>query len=449
MKRLLCSLLITGCAFAQDPLTLRSAVEQAAAKYPSIAVSLEQVKAAAEGVNLARTAFLPKAEFAAQVNRATHNNVFGILLPGTGFPSLSGPVLRTNSFDTVWGSAVGVNVSWEPFDFGLRQAAVNAAGATKDRATAEVAVTRFNVSAATADAFLTLQAALEVEKAANAAVERAKQLDTIVSALAKSELRPGADASRSRAELAAAKTQAIQARQAIANAKAVLAQMTGAPVTAIAAEQFLETPKAAAPATENPHPVLTAQQAAIAETKAREEILKKSFMPKFNLEGSAYARGTGIQPDGHDGGFLSGLGPNYQNWALGFNVTFAPTDIFQLRVKRNLEATHEASDRARYRLLVTELDAQTAKAKAALDAAREIAENTPVQVEAARAGEAQARARYQAGLSNITDLADAQRILTQAEIDNALARLNIWRAMLQLATAQGDLASFLQAAEAK
>lgn len=424
-------------------------MDQAAAKYPSIEVSLEQVKAAAEGVNLARTAFLPKAEFVGQVNRSTHNNVFGILLPNTGLPSLSGPVLRTNSFDTVWGTAVGVNVTWEPFDFGARQAAVNAASASKDRASAEVGVTRFNVSAATADAFLTLQAALEVEKAANAAVERAQKLDTIVSALARSELKPGADASRSRAELAAARTQAIQARQAIANAKAVLAQMTGAPVAAIAAAQFLEAPKAPEPVATGTHPLLAAQQATITETKAREEILKKAYVPKFALEGSAYARGTGILPDGREGGFLSGLGPNYQNWALGFNVTFAPTDIFQLRAKRNAEASHEVSDRARYRLLVTELDAQTAKAKAALDAAREIAQNTPIQIESARAGEAQARARYQAGLSNITDLADAQRVLTQAEIDNSLARLNIWRAMLQLAAAQGDLTPFLQAAEAK
>jgi outer membrane efflux protein len=44
----------------------------------------------------------------------------------------------------------------------------------------------------------------------------------------------------------------------------------------------------------------------------------------------------------------------------------------------------------------------------------------------------QAKARYQAGLVPIDDLAQAQRLVVQAEIDDSLARLNVWRALLQL-----------------
>src|SRR5438874_1906229 len=125
-------------------LTLRQAVDLALQKYPSIQVSLEQVKAAAAGVNLARTAYLPRADFLAQANRATHNNVFGLMLPQPlqVIPSISGPVLGTNSFDTVWGSAAGVLVSWEPFDFGQRRANVEAAEAARAKAAAEAEVTR-------------------------------------------------------------------------------------------------------------------------------------------------------------------------------------------------------------------------------------------------------------------------------------------------------------------
>jgi hypothetical protein len=46
-------------------------------------------------------------------------------------------------------------------------------------------------------------------------------------------------------------------------------------------------------------------------------------------------------------------------------------------------------------------------------------------------------------LANLTELADAQRLLTNAEIDDALARLQIWRARLAVASAQGDLQPFL------
>ena len=72
----------------------------------------------------------------AQVNRATRNNVFGLLLPQGVIPSMSGPVLGTNNFGTAWGSAIGVLVTWEPFDFGLRQASVAAATAARTQSEA-------------------------------------------------------------------------------------------------------------------------------------------------------------------------------------------------------------------------------------------------------------------------------------------------------------------------
>ena len=103
-----------------SPLTIQQAVENAVKNYPSITVSQEQINAAAAAIDLARTAYLPRVDTLAQVNRATRNNVFGLLLPQSVIPSISGPVLGSNNFGTVWGSAVGALVTWEPFDFGLR-----------------------------------------------------------------------------------------------------------------------------------------------------------------------------------------------------------------------------------------------------------------------------------------------------------------------------------------
>jgi outer membrane protein len=40
----------------------------------------------------------------------------------------------------------------------------------------------------------------------------------------------------------------------------------------------------------------------------------------------------------------------------------------------------------------------------------------------------------------------AQRLFSLAEIDDSLARLGIWRALLGLAAAQGDLTAYLQTA---
>ena len=95
---------------------------------------------------------------------------------------------------------------------------------------------------------------------------------------------------------------------------------------------------------------------------------------------------------------------------------------------------------------VADLTGQVEKAKAILEGARRVAQNTPIQLEAARTTEQQATARYRAGLGNITEVAEAQRLLTQAEIDDSLARLGIWRALLGLAAVEGDLTPFLAAA---
>ena len=86
------------------------------------------------------------------------------------------------------------------------------------------------------------------------------------------------------------------------------------------------------------------------------------------------------------------------------------------------------------------------KAKAVLEGARRVAQNTPIQLEAARTTEQQATARYRTGLGNITEVAEAQRLLTQAEIDDSLALLGVWRALLGVAAAEGDLTPFLMSA---
>ena len=208
-------------------LTLSQAVEDALKTYPSIRVSQEQISAAAAGIQLARTAYLPCVDMLAQANRATRNNVFGALLPQGTLPSMSRPVLGTNNLGTAWGSAIGAFVSWEPFDFGLRQANVAATTAARSRSEATLKRTQFDVAVAAADAYVTLIAAQETVRAAQAGVDRADLLFRTIGALVNAQLRPGADSSRAEAELAAARTQLIQARQAVEIARANLSQFVG------------------------------------------------------------------------------------------------------------------------------------------------------------------------------------------------------------------------------
>jgi outer membrane protein TolC len=194
------------------------------------------------------------------------------------------------------------------------------------------------------------------------------------------------------------------------------------------------------------HPLAAAQTAAIEQVKARERLLEKSYYPRFSLQGTSYARGTGVQPDGTTGNAASGLAPNTQNWAVGLTVTFPIFDFSSIRVRKEIERYNEQAEAARYEQVVQDLNGQQEQAKATLTGALKVARNTPIQLDAARDTLQQASARYKAGLAQIVDVAEAQRLLTQAEIDDALAKLGIWRARLALSIAQGDLSPFLSAA---
>ena len=100
---------------------------------------------------------------------------------------------------------------------------------------------------------------------------------------------------------------------------------------------------------------------------------------------------------------------------------------------------------ARAELTGRELQEQFAQAEAAVRAALAVAENTPIALSSAQTSFAQANARYKAGLAPIDDLAEAQRLVVQAQIDNSIARLNVWRAFLHLQAIRGNLQPFLQA----
>jgi outer membrane protein len=448
LSRLTSFLLIAGVMPAQQAtLTLAQAVENSLKNYPSIRVSQEQISAAAAAIQLARTAYLPRVDALAQVNRATRNNVFGLLLPQSVLPSMSGPVIGTNNFGSVWGSAVGGLITWEPFDFGLRGANMAVASAARAQSEAAVKRTQFEVTVAAADAYLTVFAAEETVRAAQAGVDRADVVVKTITAQVNAQLRPGADQSRAEAELAAARTQFIQAEQAIEVSRATLSQFTGADPSHISlvAGSLVQMPAEQVPPALNEaaNPVMVEQNAAIEQARAQLRALERSYFPKFYLQGAAYARGTGAETNGERLGGLNGVAPNFQNYALGFSVTFPIFDLPALRAREAAQNATIRSQAARSEQIAVDLKAQWNRAVATLNGARRIAANTPVQVSAARNAVQQATARYRAGLGNIDELAEAQRLLTQAEIDDVLARLSVWRGLLGIAAAAGDIQPFV------
>ena len=450
-------LVLLGCALRQleaaaqpqssGTLTLSDAIQLALKNYPAIKESRARAQAAEESVGVARTAYLPRLDMMWQENRGTTNNVFGLLFPQSTLFSMTGPVLGTRSLgDSVWGSAGAVLLSWEAVDFGQRKAGVDVARAQTSLARNQAALTELDVASAAADAFLTVLAAEESVRAARANVDRLQVFSNNVRTLVQNQLRPGADQSRAEAELAVANNQLSQAVQVAEIARAALADAVGSAGTSfeLAAGSLASIPQVTLePSDLKAHPAARAGQAAVDVVRARQRTLDRSYFPHVTLQSTFAARGTGADSPGVPS-FGNGLWLQVPNWAVGASVTFPAFDIFSINARKRVEVQNELAENAHYERTIQALTTQEVKARALMKAATDIARNTPVERQAATAGESQARARYQSGLASVTEVAEAQRLLAQAEADDAVARLGVWRALLATAQAHGDLAPFLE-----
>ncbi len=434
-------------------LSIVSVVQDAERDYPLIHVTEAELNASIANIRLSRTAYLPRVDGIAQFNRGTRNNVFGALLPQSIVPSMSGPVINSNNSGSVWGSATGVLVNWQPFDFGMRRANVQSAVGARDKADAAVRRTELEVSTAAADAYLTVLVAGQTNQAAQAAVDNWETLRQSVHALAAAELRPGADESRIDAEQAVAMTQLALAQEALEMSRATLAKfVTKAHDSSLALESSAVLSRLpsivdeTAPFQPAANPIMAEQEAAVAQSAAQLHAIERSWVPQFNLEAAGYGRGTGAELNGQRLSGANGLAPNVGDYVVGFNITFAFMDFARIHAREASQASTVTAAQAHEQLVNRELQERFAQAEAALRATRAVAGNTPIALSSAQTSFAQANARYKAGLSPIDDLAQAQRLLVQAQIDDSIARLNVWRAFLQLQAIRGDLQPFLQAA---
>jgi outer membrane protein len=430
-----------------QPLSLADALTMAQDKYPVIKVSLEQQAAAQHQIGVAKTAYLPRVDLLWQTNRATDNNRTGLLLPQSVLPSISGPVAGDAPGRSAWSSAGGALINWQPFDFGARGAQVNVARKSALAAVSATNVTRLGIAAATTNAYLDVVAAHLLVCVEQAYVRRMQTFTDSVHVLVDNKLRPGADASQADAQLAITKTQLIQAQTQERVRLAALADFLELPSQQVTVD--LASVLSAAPADPeatpiNAHPAIQEEAALIEKQRAQLHVLSRSYVPVFNLLGSISGRGTGLDAQGNFMGGTSGLAPNTLNWAGAVQVSFPAFDIFTIHREKQVQADNVRAEQMRYQQTMDDLSVRVEQAQATLDGARQVAQNTPIEVAAARQSEQQQRTRFQSSLATVVEVAIAESVLTQAEGDDAIARLNVWRALADLAVARGDVAPFVK-----
>lgn len=427
------------------PLTLQDAVTLALEHHPRLREALANEGAADARVDEARLGLLPSAGVSAEINRSTGNTVPGAFFTAPGFVPIAGSPRGKSLDDGVFETGASVWASWDVLSLVRQAAAIDLALATRARTGADEDAGRLDVAYAAADAFIGLLGAQEAVKAAQADLERAQVFDTVVKTLVGQSLRPGADEARADAELALARTQLIRAEQNEQVRRAELAQAMGMPAARPEAiGGALADPPA--PATPSPspawslahHPLVRESAAAAQEADQQKRAAELEYLPRLELVAALWARGSGFYDSP-----ASGLVPDTPNWAAGAVLTWSILDVPKIRARSRAAAADQEAAQARYDGVVLAISSQLTAASAVLEGARRAAENTPVALASARAAETQARARYAAGLASAVDVADAQRLLARAELEDLLARLDVRRAQLLLARSAGDLGPFM------
>jgi outer membrane protein TolC len=423
--------------------TLDEAVAEALATHPSLAELRAERQAAESRVDESRDGLWPAAGVSGEINRSTGNTPPGAFYPALGFVPISGAP-RGKALDSgAWQTGVSVWASWDVLSVARQAAAIDVALAGRTQAGAATDAQRLEVAYRAADAFLLLLEAENAVGAVSANVQRAQVLVTATRPLVTQNLRPGVDQARAESELANAQTQLARAEQTREVRRAELAEALGhggARVEAAPGPLVGPIDQLARPAAKNlvEHPQVIAATAAASRTAEARRLVEIEYLPRLDLVAALWVRGSGIYNSP-----AAGLVPDIANWAAGAVVTWSILDIPTIRARARVAEAEYAAAVSRRDEVSLAVSGELARASAIVEGAVRVAQQTPAALASATAAAQQALARYQSGLAPVVDVADAQRVLAQAEIDDAVARLEVRRALLLLARASGDLGPFL------
>ena len=432
-----------------SPLTLNEAVRYALAHQPRLKAELAVEEAATANLDVARSQYIPGGYIGLQENRATGNVVPGTHFSMEGIPPISGP-LRDRVVDSgVWGSTAGLSLSDDIAHLTQKMALVDASLADQRAARAGVDAQALAVAFGAADSFARAVQGDQELNAARAALSRAQVFESTVNALVHSGLRPGADAARAAAETAAAQRNVIKSEEMQGLSETQLAEALGAAgqaVQIVPARLITRVPAEEAPtisiSVNNPSVIAAEQSVHAALDRERAALLE--YVPRVEIAAAMFGRGNGLFPGGANLGFAQGIAPDTPNWAAGVVVTIPILEYPEIRARADLAAAQEKIASAGRNEVIQQIQTQVDSARIILKSTFRVAKEAQVELDSSHAAVEQAEARYKAGLFAVDPVAEALRLLAQAEADDAVARVDVWRAKLLVARAIGDMGPLLK-----
>lgn len=437
---------VSGIYAQTRTLTVRDLLSLVERQRPDLKALQERSNAAGYERELVRNTMVPDLNVGYQAGYATYNNLTGMTYPGL-MPPVSGPVAPLSSQQMVVGSALAAGFLWTPLTFGQRNAAAERAAAVYRQTASEYENTLFKERYAAIRSYLEviyLGQALQVQ-AAN--IERVRADLTQSRVLTMNGLRPGLDTAQFRSQLAQSMMDHLETRRSYTTSVLQLCRLAG--IEADAGDlQFPDSTLAGVvpihPDTLtdlHEHPMMKLQEDNVNSQYSILQELKKSWLPKLEIWGTAYSRGSGVHPDGtvHP---TSGFQLQRGDYGAGAQLSFPILRSSRIGIQKKQATARVNEEKDRLSRISAELRMEARTAEAEFRERLLIAELAPERTEAAKLSYEGLRLSYESGLTDFTSLARGQQDLLQAQLAESSARLGAWKALLDIAVARGRLAIF-------
>lgn len=444
-------LLLATRAHGQGPadtlVGLKGLVESAAQRYHAIKAGKLEVDAAQQGVEVAKYSRMPMLDVSYQAGIGTANNLTGIFYPGDILP-MTGPPSTRNNYSPGTGSAASLLLNWQAATFGARNAQIDASIAEAGARRATWEATLFDYKIRVISVYLDVLLAADIVQVQRSNIERSQALLRESRFLSRTGVRPGVDTALLTSELSKSRVGYLQAQQQLKVTQLTLGQLIGTDGLPIAIDtafiEQLPPGKSEKDTAMSGVPFIREGESQVQLSEARERALHKSFLPKLNVWGTGFARGSGFQADGTLKTW-DGLGLSRYNYGAGVSMVFPILKYGEVR--RQSQAQAFLSDAAREQLEErrSELTSRQRIAVATLENSMAVAGETDVSLGSGRYAYNAMRIRYNTGLATYADLIQSQYGLLKAELDRKQAYWQAWKALLLKAAVLGDEKLFLQA----
>jgi outer membrane protein len=425
---------------AAPAMSLRAALAYAQAHEPGLQAARERVYAAKQEADLPAAQWQPTFGALAELVEGTSNNSTATQLSGSAvdLPRIGATAVREQAqFRPEATTLLALGARQEVYDFGRIAAQSAAARALSAISESELNHTRLDLRLAVTSAYYAVRAAHALLEVAAQAETRAALHRDLAQAAVHNGLRSAIEVTRADADVTRFEVARVRAQGGLVVSRGVFAAAVGYEQPELDASdegtdeaRFPSRAEAEARAVE----LDPAVQEAVAKVRAEHalaESVSASLRPNLSASAAVSIRAGGATASNDVVPAGSGFVPNVPNYSAGIVLNwpfFEP--VTQARVRALRAREHALSDEVEVaRQHAFSRTRQAYEGVAIADAALAALERA---LQAARANHEQAEGRFRAGLGTATELADAETLRLNAEVERVLGRF-------QAATARAEL----------